>query len=111
LTERAAKAESEFVLPGRHGAGHRIELKGNWARICKAAKINNLRIHDLRHSFASISASHGVSLLAIGELLGHTQLSTTHRYAHLFDDHLRQAIERVGAVITGKRGGKVVPLK
>jgi integrase len=113
LAARAAKADpdAEYVFPGRNGGGHRIGLKANWARICKAAKIHNLRIHDLRHSFASISASHGVSLLAIGELLGHTQPSTTHRYAHLFDDHLRQATERVGAVIAGKDGGKVVKFK
>jgi integrase len=113
LAARAKRAEpgAEFVFPGRNGNGHRVEVKANWRRVTKAARISNLRIHDLRHSFASISASHGVSLHAIGELLGHTQPSTTHRYAHLFDDHLRQAIERVGEVVTGKSGGKVVPLK
>jgi integrase len=101
---------SDYVFPGHNGAGHRIEVKGNWRRICKAAGITGLRIHDLRHSYASIAASSGVSLHAIGGLLGHTQASTTHRYAHLFDDHLRQATERVSALIDGKKSAEVVPL-
>jgi site-specific recombinase XerD len=105
------QAESEFLFPGRHGAGHRVEVKNNWRRVCKAAMIAGLRIHDLRHSYASIAASSGVSLHAIGGLLGHTQASTTHKYAHLFDDHLREATTRVGSVITGGKSAKVVPLK
>jgi integrase len=103
--------DSEFLFPGRHGEGHRVEVKANWSRICKAAKISDLRVHDLRHSYAAIAASSGVSLHTIGGLLGHTQASTTHRYAHLFDDHLREATTRVGAVITGGKSAKVVPLK
>jgi integrase len=95
------QAESEFLFPGRHRAGHRVEVKASWRRLCRAAGISGLRIHDLRHSYASIAASSGVSLHAIGGLLGHTQASTTHRYAHLFDDHLREATTRVGAVIAG----------
>jgi site-specific recombinase XerD len=100
------------VFAGRHGDGHRIEVKGNWARMCKAANIRALRIHDLRHSFASTLASAGVGLHAIGTLLGHTQPSTTHRYAHLFEDPLRAATERAGAILSGKRkpGAKIVPL-
>jgi integrase len=105
------QTDSDFLFPARRGAGHRVEVKANWRRICKAAKISGLRIHDLRHSYASIAASSGVSLHAIGGLLGHTQASTTHRYTHLFDDHLREATTRVGAVIIGKPGAKVVPLK
>ena len=58
------------------------------------------RIHDLRHTYASILASHGLSLPIIGALLGHTQPQTTARYAHLLDDPLRAATERVGAVVT-----------
>jgi integrase len=95
------QAESEFLFPGRHGDGHRVEVKASWRRLCRTAGISGLRIHDLRHSYASIAASSGVSLHAIGGLLGHTQASTTHRYAHLFDDHLREATTRVGAVIAG----------
>jgi integrase len=59
------------------------------------------RLHDLRHTYASILASEGLSLPIIGALLGHTQPQTTARYAHLLDDPLRAATERVGALITG----------
>jgi integrase len=104
------RTDSPYVFPGRTG-GHRAEVKGNWARICKAADITGLRIHDLRHSYASQLASAGVGLHVIGALLGHTQPQTTHRYAHLFDDPLRQATERVGAILSGKPSGEVVPLK
>ena len=71
------------------------------------------RIHDLRHSYASILASSGLSLPLIGALLGHTQAATTQRYAHLLDDPLRAATERVGAVVTGagQAGAHVVQMR
>jgi integrase len=106
----AREQTSEFVFPGVRG-GHRFGLKSNWPRICKAAKLSNLRIHDLRHSYASQLASAGIGLHVIGALLGHTQPSTTHRYAHLFDDPLRTATEKVGALITGRPAADVVPIK
>ena len=56
----------------------------------------NVRLHDLRHSFASILVSAGASLSLIGQLLGHTQVQTTQRYAHLFDEPMRDAAEAVG---------------
>jgi integrase len=101
---------SEFLFPGRK-RGHRFDVRASWLRVCKAARIDGLRVHDLRHSHAAHLASAGVGLLTIGALLGHTQPQTTHRYAHLFDDPLRQATERVGAIITGKPSAKVVSLK
>ena len=67
--------------------------------ICTAAKIHNLRLHDLRHSFASIGAADGVSLQKIGALLGHTQPTTTARYAHLAASPLHDAVEAIGAKI------------
>ncbi|TGQ60212.1 hypothetical protein EN848_33480, partial [bacterium M00.F.Ca.ET.205.01.1.1] len=60
------------------------------------------RIHDLRHTYASVLASAGLSLPIIGALLGHSQPATTARYSHLMDDPLRQATERVGAIVTAK---------
>ncbi len=71
------------------------------------------RLRDLRHTYASILASSGLSLPVIGALLGHTQAATTQRYAHLLDDPLRAATERVSAVVTGagKVGGDVVQLQ
>jgi integrase len=65
------------------------------------AGLTDVRLHDLRHGFAAILASSGLSLPIIGALLGHTQPGTTSRYAHLFDDPLRAATERVGAIVAG----------
>ena len=102
---------SEYVFPGRI-EGHRVEIKNDWASICKAAKLEGVRVHDLRHSYASFLASAGLSLPIIGALLGHTQTQTTARYAHLFDDPLRAATERVGAIVSPvEGGGEVVPMK
>jgi integrase len=94
-----------FVFPGTGATGHRVELKKDWAQLCKAAGISGLRIHDLRHSYASQLVSGGASLPLIGALLGHANPSTTARYAHLAHDPLREATERVGSVIVaaGKR--------
>jgi integrase len=103
LTELRRKTNSKWVFPADSITGHRMTLKKAWAVICKAANITGLRVHDLRHSFASQLASGGASLPLIGELLGHSNPATTARYAHLFDDPLRQAADRVGAVITAAR--------
>jgi len=81
----AQRPPGEYVFPGRYGHGHRDTINKNWKRLLKAAGIASLRIHDLRHSYASHLASAGVSLHTIGALLGHSTPATTHRYAHLFD--------------------------
>jgi integrase len=100
-----------FVFPAPGGRTYRHRPRRDWAQICRAAGISGLRIHDLRHSFAFQLASAGVNLHTIGALLGHSQPQTTHRYAHLFDDPLREATERVGAIITGEPTAEIVPLK
>ncbi len=107
----AAKEGAEFVFPGRGNLGHRTDIKDNWAALCKTAEITGARIHDLRHSYASILASAGLSLPIIGALLGHSEPATTQRYAHLFDDPLRAATERVGAIVTGAPSAEVHQMK
>ena len=89
-----------WVFPSNNNpTGHTVALSRAWATICKRAGLSDLRIHDLRHSFASQLASGGASLPLIGALLGHSNPATTHRYAHLFDDPQRAAVERVAAII------------
>jgi integrase len=107
------RPRAPFVFPGDGATGHRVELKKNWALITKAASIEGLRIHDLRHSYASQLVSGGASLPLIGALLGHSNPITTSRYAHLFNDPLRKAAEQVGAVIAaaGKPVKPVLKLK
>jgi integrase len=108
----AAAKDAEYLFPGRFN-GHRIELKADWAAVCKAARLKDVRIHDLRHSFASLLAGSGHSLPIIGALLGHSQAATTSRYAHLADDPLRKASQVAGSLIEAgsKPSAKVVPLK
>lgn len=90
----------EYVFPGVNGGPQR-DLKKTWRSICELAEIEGVRIHDLRHTYAAQLVSAGLSLPIIGALLGHTQPDTTARYAHLMDDPLREATERVGAIVSG----------
>ena len=92
--------KGEWVFPGERGLDHVVTIRKSWPAICKAANISGLRVHDLRHSFASQLASGGASLPLIGALLGHSNPVTTSRYMHLFQDPQRQAVERVGAIVT-----------
>jgi integrase len=95
---KSIKPEGEFVFPSRHG-GHRGDFKKTWAKVCKAAGIKGCRIHDIRHSFAALAVSDGLSLPMVGRLLGHSTPATTARYAHLHDDPLKEATERVGLLV------------
>lgn len=106
-----AAPDAIFVFPAKNGDGHRRALQRAWQHICQAAGISGARPHDLRHSFASLLVSGGASLPLIGSLLGHSEPSTTARYSHLFDDPLRAATERVGAIVTGQPPAEVVPLR
>jgi integrase len=103
------------VFPGRRDGAPRDGLDRPWAAIRKAAGLDGLRIHDLRHSFASVGAGGGLSLPIIGKLLGHSQSATTARYAHLANDPVRAAVETIGATISAamsrKPGAEVLPIK
>src|SRR6185437_12658099 len=85
-----------FVFPGRSAAHGMSAINHVWARIRVAAGIPDVRLHDLRHTFASVGAGASIGLPIIGRLLGHTQSSTTARYAHLADDPVRRAVEAIG---------------
>jgi integrase len=87
------------VIPGMKEGQSRRDLKKPWEAITKAAGLEGLRIHDLRHSHASVGAGAGLSLPVIGKLLGHSQSATTSRYAHLANDPIRAASETIGATI------------
>jgi integrase len=101
--------EDGYVFPGRIGGQHRINIKDVWVEVCKSARITGARIHDLRHTHASMLVSAGFSLPIVGAALGHTQPITTARYAHVRNDPLRAAANHVGSILAGKRPGKVVP--
>jgi integrase len=88
-----------YVVPGDDPKKPRADLKRPWAAISKRAGLDGVRIHDLRHTYASFGAGSGLGLPIIGKLLGHTQASTTQRYAHLDNDPLRRAAESIGGRI------------
>jgi integrase len=90
---------SEFVLPAGKGAGHYVGLQKDWERVRERAKLPGVRIHDLRHSFASFAVADGHSLFLIGKALGHKQARTTEIYAHLSDDPIRTVADRTAAKI------------
>jgi integrase len=94
------------IIAGLRDGAPRADLKKPWAAVTKAAGLEGLRIHDLRHSFASIGAGASLGLPIIGKLLGHTQAATTHRYAHLDADPMRRAAETIGATIAAAMSGK-----
>lgn len=92
-------ADNPFMIAGRKVGSHLVEMEKPWQRIRKKAGLENVRIHDLRHSFASMAVGSGMSLPMIGKLLGHTQAQTTARYAHLAADPVRAASNAVGQEI------------
>lgn len=105
--QAAADDGVPYLFPERNRKGELVaqsRLKTYWQSVRKDAGIPDVRLHDLRHTYASILASAGLSLPIIGQLLGHTQPATTARYSHLLDDPLRAATERAGQVITGDKG-------
>lgn len=89
--------DSVYVFPSRDGAKKPYinDLRKTFGNACKTANIDNFRIHDLRHTFASIAVSSGADLYAVQRLLGHLDIAQTQRYAHLCADDLKHATEGV----------------
>jgi integrase len=113
LTRLKTEAKGPYLFPSADGKGHMTELKTSWRALSRAAGITGVRLHDLRHTFASIAVSRGATLPLVGALLGHSNPSTTARYAHLFDSPQRAVAEGVAAVMTGNtddKAGEVVPI-
>lgn len=88
---------------GKEGA-HLVNLQKPWNRIRRKIGLDDVRLHDLRHTFASIAAAKGLSLPIIGALLGHKQTQTTARYAHLIGQPLHEASEIISGKILERTG-------
>lgn len=109
---------SDYVLPAATGAGHYTGLQKDWERVRARAGLTGVRVHDLRHSFASFAVADGNSLYLIGKVLGHKQARTTEIYAHLADDPIRAVADRTAARIAAAMAPgaardptKVVPIR
>lgn len=95
---------SPFVFLASRGEGHYQGLTKNWLRVRAEAELPDVRIHDLRHTFASLTVSSGASLAIVGKLLGHTSPATTARYAHLADDPVQEALRKTSDVLSERMG-------
>jgi integrase len=107
---------SEYVLPAARGDAHYTGLQKDWERVRVRAGLLGLRLHDLRHSFASFAVADGNTLFMVGKVLGHKQARTTEVYAHLADDPVRAVADRTAARIAAAMKGNtgentVLPLR
>ncbi len=99
LKKMSEEATTQHIFPGKIPGKPLQDIKKAWKTISTKAGLPGVRIHDLRHTHASHLVSSGLSLSIVGKLLGHTQASTTQRYAHLADEPLRQATELFGSKV------------
>jgi len=94
---------NDFVICGDKPGTHIVNLQKSWRRIRAKAKLDDVRIHDLRHTFASHAVMNGTPLAIVSKLLGHSKIGTTMRYAHLADKELAEASEGIGLVLKPNR--------
>ena len=99
LTVLSRVPGNPWVFPGRKRGTHQRNINDSWDRIRKRARLDGVRLHDLRHSFASRALALGESLSMIGKLLGHTQIQTTARYAHLARESVKASTAKVAESI------------
>lgn len=100
LSEQPREVGNPYVFPGKQPGSHLVEVRNVWNRVRELAGLESLRMHDLRHSVASVAASSGASLPLIGAVLGHRDVRSTHRYAHLTDDARSALADRTAEEIS-----------
>lgn len=121
LTELPRVDGNPFVFPAARtrrrkedspqSSRHFVLVQKVWMAVTQAAGIANLRLHDLRHGFASVGAIGGDSLFVLGKLLGHADASTTQRYAHLATDPLRAVADRISGQVAAALDGKKAEIR
>ena len=104
LSALPRKSNNPWVIAGPEAGRHLSNLNSPWLVIRKRAGLEDVRIHDLRHSFTSRALALGESLTMIGKLLGHRQVQTTARYAHLVRDSVKTSAARVALSIAADTG-------
>lgn len=115
LKDLPRKEKNPFIICGDKEGAHLVNLQKPWRAIRAVAELDDVRIHDLRHTFASVAAGGNMSLRTIGGLLGHSQTQTTDRYAHLASDPMRAASDvvakRIEKAMRGVNKGNVLPMQ
>lgn len=101
--------DNPFVFPGRRPGSHFTDTARIWDAVRHAAGVADVRIHDLRHAFASVAASGGLTLPLIGSLLGHQDSTTTARYAHLIEDSRKRSADLISSAIKAMLSGSMSP--
>ena len=91
--------EGCFVFPNRNSDGPMADLGLRWRKLRNLAGLDDVRIHDCRHTFASHAVMSGLDLYTVGRLLGHADTASTERYAHLADEHVREAAGRISSIV------------
>jgi integrase len=104
-TAKTIKSNS-YVIKGKNYQNHLVGLQKVWERVRLSIGLKDVRIHDIRHTFASHAVSGGASLPMIGKILGHSEPATTARYAHLFDDPVKALNNKVSGDLNILIGGK-----
>ena len=102
------EGNDDYVFPSHTGLPRADDFKRPWSKLKRAAGIQGVRLHDLRHSAASYLVSSGHSLPMIGSILGHSNVATTSRYAHLMQDPQRAAVNALADIVTGKPSADLV---
>jgi integrase len=105
LAELTRLDGNPYVIVGSKPGAALVNLEKPWRAIRAAAGLDDVRLHDLRHAFASVAASSGMGLPIIGKMLGHTQVATTARYAHLASDPVKAAAAAVAGKIAAAMAG------
>lgn len=105
-------AGNPYVIAGKKPGEHITDLERPWRRVRARAGLDDVRIHDLRHTYASVAVSNGVDLLTVGKILGHSNFQTTMRYAHLSDDPQQRAADQISERLAGainRKSGATTP--
>jgi integrase len=115
LSKMARRKSSPWVFPATRGKGHHVGMPRVWRKLRTWARLPDVRMHDLRHGFASVAVADGNSLYLVGKVLGHSQAATTQRYAHLQLDPVRAVADRTShkladALMGTRAGGQVIKM-
>jgi integrase len=107
LNDLTCAKDSAFVFPAeRDPKKHYVGTPKVWLKVTAVAKLDGIRLHDLRHTFASFGAAGGLSLPLIPAILGHKDVKTTQQYAHLADRPVKAAADRTAAATEGAMAGR-----